>query len=367
MVAMGGTGPRCLAYPPERTAIMMMQLNEHTVATPRQRPAARRLGGNATGGLPFAAGRRALFPWFRRREGARSSVKPPQRSLAAYREVHRKVDRSGRLHWRWSAVRTSGGTWRTSAAGMEVNSLTDAVHAGCTTSDAMWAASATGKSVLRHARFSEWRCLQRGVDVRGVHGLARDFDAWQWVDGHPTRPPRWEQLTVASRRKRQVTLDTQRGAVAAPAVGQRSRDARRGRRGMCAYAGDPNVDDTLGRVWCTYTPSAWARRLWLQSTYFAGTCHPPSHPKVRMWNVFVQVTQELPMATRGVLPRGRQLWALRQRVATGVVARPLLTWAAQPSVLSYDTTHVVYAMVPKRGDNRLYVGISAMGAWARFQ
>ena len=367
MVAMGGTGPRYLAYPPERTAIMMMQLNEHTVATPRQGPAARRLGGNATGGLPFAAGRRALFPWFRRREGARSSVKPPQRSLAAYREVHRKVDRSGRLHWRWSAVRTSGGTWRTSAAGMEVNSLTDAVHAGCTTSDAMWAASATGKSVLRHARFSEWRCLQRGVDVRGVHGLARDFDAWQWVDGHPTRPPRWEQLTVASRRKRQVTLDTQRGAVAAPAVGQRSRDARRGRRGMCAYAGDPNVDDTLGRVWCTYTPSAWARRLWLQSTYFAGTCHPPSHPKVRMWNVFVQVTQELPMATRGVLPRGRQLWALRQRVATGVVARPLLTWAAQPSVLSYDTTHVVYAMVPKRGDNRLYVGISAMGAWARFQ
>ena len=66
------------------------------------------------------------------------------------------------------------------------------------------------------------------------------------------------------------------------------------------------------------------------------------------------------------LARGREVWALRERVRTGAVTRPdALTWAVQPDVLLLDSEHVVYCVMAKRGSHRRYVGITTQGAWTR--
>ena len=66
--------------------------------------------------------------------------------------------------------------------------------------------------------------------------------------------------------------------------------------------------------------------------------------------------------------RGIRLWELRERVRTGATARPeKLTWASQPTVLDYDATHVIYAMLSKRGGKVPYVGVTSMSSWERWK
>ena len=127
------------------------------------------------------------------------------------------------------------------------------------------------------------------------------------------------------------------------------------------------ADTGDGARWCQW---AQGSNLWLRSTIFTGTCVPPSHPRVRMWNFFVACTKPDSLRSNpgAAMRRGIRLWELRERVRTGATARPeKLTWASQPTVLDYDATHVIYAMLSKRGGKVPYVGVTSMSSWERWK
>ena len=310
-----------------------------------------------------------------RKEGRRYGVMPPVPSLQAAATLRKSVDRSGRLHWGWALAQVDG-KWLPTPQCQPLRSLADAATSGFRPCDPMWNATPSGSARLRSHRFSTRLCRQHGFDWSCVAGFSRDFDAWQWPEGHPTTPVASESLTQQGLKKRQHMLDEGRGTVAPPISSTRRRDMRRGLRPV-VFSDDANADDPFSRCWSRpYVHGKGKLDVWMLSSYYTGRCHHPAHPKVRSWNLYIQIAAGGGAScNHGVVARGRKLWARRELVRVGKVDRGNLVWdPEQPAILDYDKDCVVYAIVPKRGDNRVYVGVTAMdnsqrqrGAWGRHQ
>jgi len=119
--------------------------------------------------------------------------------------------------------------------------------------------------------------------------------------------------------------------------------------------------------WCRWAKGS---KLCFEAKHFFGVTKPPSSPQVRMWNFLLACACATPLRPNpgSAVRWGRALWAKREAVRLGAVSRPSsLVWAPQRAILSYEVTHVVYLMAPKRARGRSYVGITSMSGWLRLQ
>ena len=133
-----------------------------------------------------------------------------------------------------------------------------------------------------------------------------------------------------------------------------------------------NPNATSAQRWSRYTANS---TIWFESSYFKGDCVHPAHPLAKMWNRNVQASTTAINTTsrrhnkaRRSVDQGRRVQAMRRRVHAGTVRRPA---ACKPpsgdadDVLTYDLTHVVYAIIPTDTSGRIYVGCTSETAYIR--
>ena len=108
--------------------------------------------------------------------------------------------------------------------------------------------------------------------------------------------------------------------------------------------------------------------MWLESSFYTGACQAPAHPAVRMWNRYVAAVQTATSPVLGKhksgnlfsVDKGRAIERARLQLEQNQAGRPRECQRFKNGgIIPYDTTHVVYAIVPLRRGERLYVGVTA--------
>ena len=293
----------------------------------------------------------------------RYSAQAPLANISQYEKLRPRADRTGRRHRAWAS---SIGDAQPSL----ITSLQDfgqrfpdllrystlpltgwRKYTNASGNNTWYEGNATWHNRLERAQRERYRC---DLDARDVQ---RERDAWRWpvpanlfgFSGTVADVNGKEALEAARKSGRRVVLG-----------------------GKPPKKGD-TVSDRPSQAgkWCRWSHKS---RLWLESSNFQGTCVHPSHPRVRSWNRYVSAaTQPITNGKKShgssSLNSGRKLWALRQRVVSGVIFRgklcqqvlqqalnagPFDSWwptyhvvggPAAGCLLGYEQTHVVYVAV----------------------
>ena len=123
--------------------------------------------------------------------------------------------------------------------------------------------------------------------------------------------------------------------------------------------------------WCQWKLNS---TFWLAASHHTGPCLPPCHPRVRMWNRYIAAfTTPIVQSKRAndaanSINYGRRIANIVQRARQGSFSRPRECGGAPlPSdrIINYETTHVVYAIVPIRQGAKAYVGVTSDTAYKR--
>ena len=138
---------------------------------------------------------------------------------------------------------------------------------------------------------------QLRCDLSSLPDHMEDRLAWRWPGGGELKekaPGRKARVFGASRgagasASTQTTLSFGSSTRQAPLGLHRQQpwhEERRGPRDLLFTSNNPNP--ASAERWCQFTNTS---NIWFKSTYFRGTCLPPAHPRVRMWQRCVAAHQ----------------------------------------------------------------------------
>ena len=111
----------------------------------------------------------------------------------------------------------------------------------------------------------------------------------------------------------------------------------------------------------------------VQSSIYTGIRTPPWSGRVRSWNGYLAIARgpvktKASRASMWLRVLGQRIWQLRERIRlAGALSRGGgdLRWHDQPTISTYDRTHVIYAEIPMDGAHSAYIGETSKSAWAR--
>ena len=285
-----------------------------------------------------------------------------------YKDITRTVDRTDRRHRSWT---TSDGT--------HITDLTTAKAMGLKYHEATGFKKSTDPETKKekkiegkfqnehHLTPTERKTLKCDS---GTNDTPFVRDAWKW----PV-PKRFATkfgnggVAPGQREAKQTTLSF---ATKTPPLNPWQEHRKGTREVTFAKQGQKPAAPPLAAMrWCQWKTGS---ELWLASTYHTGPCQPPSHPKVRMWNRYVAafttpiINSKRSNDSPNSINYGRRIANIVQRARQGVFSRPQ-ECGAPPSpsanIIDYETTHVVYAIVPIRQGAKAYVGVTSSTAYKR--
>ena len=318
-----------------------------------------------------------------------------------------EADLSGRYHWQWK-------DWWT---GLGIDDAQMAARAGIPVGHP------TRAGYTVHHWAPDSACAAGNFDGRRLRGCHRSADAWQWPTRgaharlyQPLSTRRWVAYSTGASGLRWLYAGTDSMTVSGTARGARGiSGVRLTHIGLASalaartQAGQEEVSfnqaELLGFNLPTLTPShfiqtgeryfrpqpvdmndmntgvRWCRwggakgkhsDLWMQSSIYTGIRTPPWSSRVRSWNRYLAIARG-PVKMKASrasmwLRMGQRIWKLREQIRlAGALSRggEDLRWHDQPTISSYDRTHVIYAEIPMDGGHSFYIGETSKSAWAR--